>query len=135
MGSAMERSAGKEQVVLTQEERGDCGTGSQNQVQVDSGLGEWTAGMSEQEISEWIGEWWHDQVANREAYHQMRMRNQERLIKVLTREPDWEGLKEGYKIVEELRQEAKTAGIEDMSMEEVDAIIAECRREMCQEQK
>ena len=131
----MDAVAGKDQFVLTQEERGDCGSSLQKDVQADSGLDEWTAGMSEQEIGEWISEWWRDQVANREAYHQMRMRNQERLINVLTREPDWEGLKEGYKVVEELRQEAKEAGLEEMSMEEVDAIIAECRNQMRQEQK
>lgn len=131
----MDAVAGKEQVVLVQETRGVCGSSSQKDVQVDSSLNEWTAGMSEQEIGEWISEWWRDQVANREAYHQMKMRNQERLINVLTREPDWEGLKEGYKVVQELRQEAKEAGLDQMSMEQVDAIIGECRRKMRQEQK
>ena len=43
-------------------------------------------------------------------------------------------LKEGYRIVEELRKQAQTKGIEDVSMEEIDAIIAECRQQMRQEQ-
>ena len=43
-------------------------------------------------------------------------------------------LKEGYRIVEELREQAQAKGIEDVSMEEIDAIIAECRQQMRQEQ-
>lgn len=43
-------------------------------------------------------------------------------------------LKEGYRIVEDLRKQAQTRGIEDVSMEEIDAIIAECRQQMRQEQ-
>ena len=65
----------------------------------------------------------------------IRLRNQQRIAEALAREPDWEGLKEGYKIVEELRQEAANAGVTDISLEQMNAIIAECRREMWQEQK
>ena len=65
----------------------------------------------------------------------MRLRNQQRIAEALAREPDWEGLKEGYKVVQELRQEAKEAGLDQMSMEDVDAVISECRRKMRQEQK
>ena len=43
-------------------------------------------------------------------------------------------LKEGYRIVEELRKQAQAKGIEDVSIEEIDAIIAECRQQMRQEQ-
>ena len=65
----------------------------------------------------------------------IRLRNQQRIAEALAREPDWEKLKEGYKIVEELRQEAANAGVTDISLEQMNAIIAECRREMWQEQK
>ena len=92
--------------------------------------GEWAADMSKQEIFEWITRWWQDQVVNRETYHQMRMRNRDRMVKALSNEPDYERLKEGYKIVEAIRESARAAGVEDMTMEEIDAEIAECRREM-----
>ena len=42
-------------------------------------------------------------------------------------------LQEGKQIVEELRKEAQAAGVEEMNMDEIDAIIAECRHQMRQE--
>lgn len=42
-------------------------------------------------------------------------------------------LQEGKQIVEELRREAQAAGVEEMNMDEIDAIIAECRHQMRQE--
>ena len=45
-----------------------------------------------------------------------------------------ERLKEGSRIVEELREEARRAGIEEMSMDEIDAIITECRQQMREDQ-
>lgn len=98
--------------------------------QAELGLGEWATGMSKQEISEWIIRWWEDQVANRETYHQMKMRNRDRIMKALSEEPDYERLKEGYKIVEAIRESARDAGVEDMTMEEIDAEIAKCRQQM-----
>ena len=38
------------------------------------------------------------------------------------------------RIAQQMREEARAAGVEEMSMEEIDAIIAECRREMRQKQ-
>ena len=38
------------------------------------------------------------------------------------------------RIALQMREEARAAGIEDMSMEEIDAIIAECRQQMRSEQ-
>ena len=37
------------------------------------------------------------------------------------------------RIAQEMREEARAAGIEEMSMEQIDAIIAECRLEMKRE--
>ena len=42
-------------------------------------------------------------------------------------------LQEGKQIVEELRKEAQAAGVEEMNMDEIDSIIAECRHQMRQE--
>ena len=64
-----------------------------------------------------------------QADYAVMMRNRARIEKVLSEEPDWEGLKEGYRIVEAIRESARAAGVEDMTMEEIDAEIAECRRE------
>lgn len=38
------------------------------------------------------------------------------------------------RIAQQMREEARAAGVEEMSMEEIDAIIAECRQEMRQKQ-
>ena len=37
------------------------------------------------------------------------------------------------RVAQAMREEARAAGIEEMSMEEIDAIIAECRLEMKRE--
>ena len=37
-------------------------------------------------------------------------------------------------IAQQMREEARAAGVEEMSMDEIDAIIAECRQEMRQNQ-
>ena len=59
----------------------------------------------------------------------VQMRNRARIAKALSEEPDYEGLKEGYRIVEAIHKAVIEHGTPEMTMEEIDAEIAECRRE------
>ena len=59
----------------------------------------------------------------------IRLRNQQRIAEALARKPDWEKLKEGLNLVEEIREAARVAGVQDMSMEEIDSEIAAYRKE------
>ena len=50
-------------------------------------------------------------------------------VELLEKESDEKRVKKIFRLVQELREEARANGIEDMSMEEIDEIIGECRRE------
>ena len=50
-------------------------------------------------------------------------------VEILTKETEEKRLERIFRLVEELREEARNAGIEDMTMEEIDEEIAAYRRE------
>lgn len=47
----------------------------------------------------------------------------------LKRDRTFVSLEEGFRAAEDIRAAAKAAGVGEMTMEEIDEIIAECRRE------
>ena len=74
-------------------------------------------------------QWTSDEACAVDEEQAIRMRNQQRIAEALARKIDFEKLKEGLKLVEVIRETARAAGVQDMSMEEIDAEIASYRKE------
>ena len=57
------------------------------------------------------------------------------VVDILQRAPRYVSDEEVRRAIEVLRSQAVANGVSDMSMDEIDAIIAECRREMRSERE